>query len=119
MKSDKNKSKYTRWKYHYTITDHLGHTRVVADENKNIVQETAYYPYGGIIEELSTNQKYAYLYTGKEFLNKYGLEWFDHHARYYDPDVGRWWSIDPALQFHSPYLAMGNSPGEFIDPDGE
>ncbi|MCY1636775.1 hypothetical protein, partial [Marinifilum sp. D737] len=35
--------------YFYTLKDHLGHTRVVVDEEENVIQETAYYPYGGII----------------------------------------------------------------------
>lgn len=47
-----------------------------------------------------------------------GVNWYDHHARYYDPEVGRWFAIDPALQAASPYMAMGNSPMIYIDADG-
>ncbi len=35
-----------------------------------------------------------------------------------DPRLGRWMSPDPYGQFHSPYLAMGNSPISGVDPDG-
>jgi RHS repeat-associated protein len=105
--------------YFYTLQDHLGHTRVVVDEEENVLQETAYYPYGGVIEGLSTKTKYNYLYTGKELVDDFGLNWYDHHARYYDPEVGRWWAIDPALQASSPYMAMGNNPMMMVDEDGE
>nr|WP_249414425.1 RHS repeat-associated core domain-containing protein [Marinifilum caeruleilacunae] len=104
--------------YYYTLKDHLGHTRVVVDEEENVIQETAYYPYGGIIAELSSKTKYNYLYTGKEFIDSLGINWYDHHARYYDPEVGRWFAIDPALQASSPYLAMGNNPMMMVDEDG-
>ncbi len=36
----------------------------------------------------------------------------------YDGRVGRWMTTDPYSQFHSPYLAMGNSSINQIDPDG-
>ena len=39
-------------------------------------------------------------------------------TRYYDPEVGRWFAIDPALEFASPYLAMGNNSMLFVDLDG-
>ncbi|MGQ1908995.1 RHS repeat-associated core domain-containing protein [Marinifilum sp. RC60d5] len=42
-----------------------------------------------------------------------------HRTRYYDPEVGRWFAIDPALQAVSPYMAMGNNPMMMVDEDGE
>jgi len=47
------------------------------------------------------------------------LEMFDFGSRFYDPQVGRWFTPDPAEQFHNPYLAMGNNPVMYVDPDGE
>jgi hypothetical protein len=38
-------------------------------------------------------------------------------ARYYDPDVALWISVDPARQFWSPY-AYGSNPVNGTDPDG-
>src|SRR5690606_37471308 len=32
--------------------------------------------------------------------------------------LGRWLTTDPAGQYHSPYLGMGNNPISRIDPDG-
>ena len=41
-------------------------------------------------------------------------------ARYLDPMLGMWTSVDPARQFSSPYLYAGNgvNPVNAIDPDG-
>ena len=30
-----------------------------------------------------------------------------------------WFVPDPAEQFSNPYLAMGNNPVQYVDPDGE
>ena len=43
----------------------------------------------------------------------------DLNARFYDPQVGRLFTPDPAEQFSNPYLAMGNNPVNGIDPNGE
>ena len=39
-------------------------------------------------------------------------------ARYYDPQLGRWWSVDPVDEYDTPYLYVGNSPTVAIDKDG-
>ena len=51
--------------------------------------------------------------TGKFSPNNFG-------ARYLDPMLGMWISVDPARQFASPYLYAGNgmNPTNVIDPDG-
>ena len=51
--------------------------------------------------------------TGSFALNYFG-------ARYLDPMLGMWISMDPKRQFDSPYLYAGNgyNPVNAIDPDG-
>lgn len=42
-------------------------------------------------------------------------------SRMYDPAMRRWWQVDPlADKFFnmSPYVAMGNNPVRYVDPDG-
>ncbi|MBU7017443.1 MAG: hypothetical protein HXS44_08035 [Theionarchaea archaeon] len=63
----------------YYHTDHLGSTRLVTDESKNIVSATTYHPYGEPDAEEGTEE---YLFTGKE-RDATGLYYYD--ARYYDP----------------------------------
>lgn len=38
--------------------------------------------------------------------------------RYYDPQIARWTTVDPADEFHSPYIYCHNDPINFVDPDG-
>jgi hypothetical protein len=38
--------------------------------------------------------------------------------RLWDGRLGRWLSVDPYGQYHSPYLGMGNNPGNGVDVDG-
>ena len=47
------------------------------------------------------------------------LSFYDFGSRYYDPEIGRWFNIDPALQMVGPYSYCNNNPIRYIDPDGE
>lgn len=111
--------------YHYLLKDYLGNTRVLLEAfNDNLVaiQHTDYYPFGVTFEnnELHRNK---YLFSGKELQDKVFngrmLSLYDFGSRYYDPELGRWLNIDPALQLVSPYGYCGNNPIRYIDPDGE
>jgi RHS repeat-associated protein len=86
-----------------------------------IVQETHYDPWGlelaGI--ERRNNPEHPHKFQGKELSEDLSLYLMDFGARYYDPVLGRWHTVDPADQFGSPYLAMGNNPVVSIDPDGK
>jgi len=57
------------------------------------------------------------LFQGKTYEDL--TKWYDFHARQYDAALGRWFGVDPQDQFASPYLAMGNNPVMYVDPDGE
>jgi RHS repeat-associated protein len=102
----------------YYHTDRTGSTRLVTDEDKNIVSSYTYHPFGETgIEEGSED----YLFTGKE-RDGTGLYYFG--ARYYDPDLGRFITRDPsggyikAPQTLNRYAYCLNNPLKFIDPDG-
>ena len=91
----------------------------VVHRGSNILSVTDYYPFGAPFQQPSVGLKGKYLYQGKEWQTELGLNLYDFHARQYDPYLGRWHVQDPQQQFASPYLAMGNNPISYVDPDGE
>ncbi len=59
---------------------------------------------------------YRYKFQGQEKDPETGMEAFE--LRLWDNRIGRWLAPDPAGQYNSPYLGMGNNPISRIDPDG-
>jgi RHS repeat-associated protein len=77
-------------------------------------------PYGMRMPgRLFSPDEYRFGYQGQfaEHDEETGYNAFE--ARLWDSRIGRWMSPDPAGQFWSPYLGMGNSPVNGVDPDGE
>jgi RHS repeat-associated protein len=84
-----------------------------------LLEEQHYYPHGLVVQN-GVNNPLAnkYLYQGKEMQKEAGLALYDFHARQYDPQIGRFWGIDPMDEFPSGYIGMGNDPVNLIDPSG-
>ena len=108
--------------FHYYITDHLGNNRNVLSEKGTIEQTTNYYPFGGIIGDLSkAPESQSYKYNGKEYDHQHGLDWYDYGARHYDAALCLFPAIDPLCEKYynvSPYAYCANNPVNRIDPDG-
>ena len=116
-------------KFEWYLKNHLGSTMLVygtqADANpahSDIGTTLAAYDYrafGEMVELLPPpTGKVTENFTGKEHDDEIALDYFG--ARYLDPMLGMWISVDPKRQFASPYLYAGNgmNPVNVIDPDG-
>ncbi len=108
------------------LTDHLGNVMAVVTDVKkpnlsgftpDVVAYSDYYPFGMLVPGRHCSvDGYRYAYQGQEKDPETGKEAFQ--LRLYDSRINRWLTTDPAGQYASPYLAMGNNWVSRIDPDG-
>lgn len=124
----------------YYHLDHLGSVRMVSDNSGRSVSENDYYAFGATAtktfqEPINPGDPHVdtMRFAGhtRDFLGNLGTETDDSidymHARQYDPRMGRFLSVDPAMDLekivHDPqlwnrYSYVGNNPIRFTDPDG-
>ncbi len=102
----------------YLHTDLLGSVVLETDQNRNVVARYEYEPYGLPRQAIAD----APGYTGHVHDAGSGLVYMQQ--RYYDPEVGRFLSVDPmpsdtatGWNFNR-YNYAANNPYTFVDPDG-
>ena len=120
--------------WHYYIQDYMGNNRMVVNKNGTNEQITHYYPYGGVIGDISTNesvQKYKLFHyipreqarsEGKELDRTFGLDNYDIHARQYFAMMPSWDRIDPLAEKYygiTPYAYCGGDPVNSVDMKGD
>ena len=128
--------------WHFYISDYMGNNRMVVRDSI-IEQITHYYPYGGVIGDISTNenvQKYKFegprshqkeidnllarrraFRRGVELDRTFGLDNYDIHARQYFSMMPTWDRVDNKAEdyYHlSPYSYCAGNPVNLGDYDG-
>ncbi len=113
-------------KYYFYTTDQINSTRVVTDENGNVVYAAVHDPYGGIHHTWVNAFDPVWKFSGQERDGESGLYYFG--ARYYDPTLYRFLSPDPVIptrlnlansQYWNLYSYCANNPVRFFDNDGK
>ena len=109
---------------HLYVNDYLGNVRMVVNAHTDSIEQiNHYYPYGALIGNISTNPDMQnYKYSGKELNRSFGLDWYDFHARQYDPLIPVFNSIDPMVEKDygiSPYAYCGGDPINYVDKSGK
>lgn len=106
----------------YYIPDAQGSPMVAMDEDGNVIWRKHYQPFGKEIEQGDESQGNRINYTGHVLDRNTDLIYMG--ARYYDPSIGRFLSIDPAPvkpaipQTFGRYTYTYNNPYRYVDPDG-
>jgi RHS repeat-associated protein len=112
-----------------THQDQLGTRVLLVSDTPDVIYRRVFEPFGEVVaESVGTEGQIRYL-TGKresvatrDGVGGPGLVNFG--ARWYDPEIGRFLSIDPIVQAvgdpqtHNPYTYVRNDPVGLIDPNG-
>lgn len=95
-------------------------------ERSSLIEETHYYPFGltmaGISSKAAGGIENKNKYNGIEFNNDLDLNLYETPLRGLDPQVGRWWQVDPLtdkMEMWSPYTSNYDNPIRYADPRGD
>ncbi len=112
----------------WAMTDSLGSVGDVIDSDGNLRLHRQYDSFGNVVGETHYNSAGSTVTSGTGFIDEafgYTGRWLDKATklqnnlnRWCDSYEGRFLSEDPAEQGTNPYEYAGNSPGNFIDPEG-
>jgi RHS repeat-associated protein len=91
--------------HRWYLPDHLGSSVLVAAGNGSVVQRRFFEPFGRIEAESQPTETTRQLFAGQELSPATGL--YDFRARWYDPEIGRFLSVDPVIGELSAASAFG------------
>ncbi len=104
-----------RWFFH----DQLGSAVLATNATGDVTLRRVFEPFGMVLAESSTES--PPLFTGQRFEGASAL--YDFRARWYDPEAGRFLSVDPLVvaadpQSHNGYGYANNNPVNLVDVGG-
>ena len=106
--------------FYFYHPDHLGSSSLITDGTGALTQHIQYVPFGEVfVEERTNSRSTPYKFNGKELDEETGLYYY--HARYYDPRLSVWLSVDPLAEKYpnvGSYVYCMSNPVIYIDPDG-
>lgn len=103
----------------YLHTDALGSPITKTNASGAVIETSEYEPYGDLLNRANDD---LVGYTGHVMDAVSGLTYMQQ--RYYDPQIGRFLSVDPVTSYSNPvgafnrYWYASNNPYKFTDPDG-
>jgi len=120
--------------FDYFLKDHLGNTRMtITDDNtvaKPVLEAMSYYPFGltmaGISSKAAGGIENKIKFQGQElqhneFSDGSGLEMYQFKYRMDDPQIGRFWQIDPLAEkyvYNSTYAFSENKVTGHVELEG-
>ena len=99
----------------YYVTNNHGDVTVLVNSSGNIIKEYKYDEYG-VETNPDKEDTNPFRYCGEYYDTETGFIYL--RARYYDPELGRFISEDPARDEVNWYSYANNNPVTFIDPLG-
>jgi RHS repeat-associated protein len=103
----------------WALADRLGSIDTLTDEDGVVVDKRSFDSFGRVLSESNPSVSFRYGYTARELDLESGLAYY--RARYYDPNVGRFISVDP-LGFEAGdtnlYRYVSNNSTNYTDPTG-
>lgn len=106
----------------YYVSDKLSQSSLVFDGSGNLVGQERLKSFGEVDVSNRASEEWHHSYHGKQRHTSHGL--IDFGARFYDPELGRFLTIDPrGFRESSPdsfnrYAFANNNPYRYTDPDG-
>jgi len=111
----------------YFLKDHLRNVRSMVNEDKTLLEETHYYPFGLTMKGVSMQnvttplQNKNKTFQGQKFDDDLGLNYYGFKYRNHDPQIGRFIEVDPLSDkyvHNSTYVFSENMVTTHIELEG-